>query len=128
MCSITVTTSRARERRTATHSPTGAAYAATATPAFGRRRRRRAAGAAAPATTTPQATARMACARRPDTAAEHMEGSGRAEPVSQPPAPSGPRLAAPDRRPAARTGNQPALRDPATPRTTIRRPNGTDRL
>src|SRR4051795_11005928 len=71
MCSTTVTTSRARERRTATHRPTGAAYAATATTWGRRRSRRRTAGAATPATTTPHAAALMT--RERDTAGRGYE-------------------------------------------------------
>jgi hypothetical protein len=55
-----VATSRAVERRTATHSANGAAPAVAVTTGGGRRSRRRASGAATPTATIPQAAARMA--------------------------------------------------------------------
>src|SRR5438132_1263577 len=54
----------ARERRTATHSPTGAVNATACTSSAGARTCLRASGAAVPAATTPQAAARIALDRR----------------------------------------------------------------
>src|SRR6478736_1063857 len=68
ICRAQTAASRERERRTATHSATGAAAAEAVTTGGGIRRRRRASGTATPTTTTHQAAARRALDGRMEVA------------------------------------------------------------
>src|SRR5438876_3109578 len=74
ICRQQAATSRVRERRSATHSPSGAANAAPCKTTAGARTRLRASGAATPIATTLQAVARIALARR--TGAQYMFAPG----------------------------------------------------
>ena len=60
ICNAHVATSRPRERRTATHKPSGAPNATVCTSSGGAFTRLRTIGAATPATTIPQAVALIA--------------------------------------------------------------------
>src|SRR5271167_4646867 len=64
ICRAQVATSRARERRVATHRPTGAANAIVCVTSGGALTRLRTSGAATPAATTPQAAALIRLERR----------------------------------------------------------------
>src|ERR1035438_7070419 len=74
ICSPHTATSRVRERRTATHSATGAANATVCVASGGALIRLRISGAATPAATTPQAVALISLDSR--TGPEYMAGGG----------------------------------------------------